>query len=95
MLKNDIIFARSKRGKLIALTRVLSDSIYHTVVADVIVHPKYRGKGIGKAMMDKVKRKYGKTGIYIDALASEEDFFEKLGYKKQGMTVLSARFKDN
>lgn len=88
-----IISARNKEGKLIGLARVLSDGIIHTLVADIAVHPDWRRQGIGEAMMKKIKERYGRTGIYLDALKENKIFFTKCGYKKRNnMIVFSRRF---
>jgi GNAT superfamily N-acetyltransferase len=40
--------------RLIAFTRVLTDRVFKALMFDVIVHPDYRGTGIGTALMQQV-----------------------------------------
>lgn len=88
-----IISVRDSGGKLIGLTRVLSDGEIHTCIADIVVHPDYRRQGVGKKMMEVVKKKYGYTGIFISAFrGKEENFFKKCGYEKRDMVVYAATF---
>ncbi|OGY79042.1 MAG: hypothetical protein A3B74_04125 [Candidatus Kerfeldbacteria bacterium RIFCSPHIGHO2_02_FULL_42_14] len=87
-----VISARDRAGKLVGLTRVLSDGVIHTSVADIAVHPEYQGQGIGTQMMELVKKQYGHTGIFVDAFKENEKFFMECGYKKRDMIVLSKLF---
>lgn len=48
VLSNSICFSLECEGETIAITRVLWDGGYTAYIADVIVHEKHRGHGIGK-----------------------------------------------
>jgi len=90
-----VVSARDSIGKLIGLARVFSDGVIHTTIADIVIHPDYRQRGIGKKIMEKIKERYGKTGIFIEAFQRNKKFFENCGYKqKDNMVVLSRRFED-
>lgn len=56
MLKNsDIVMgAVNSRNDLIGFVRVLTDFVYKATIYDVIVHPEWRRKKIGKLLMDGV-----------------------------------------
>ena len=40
--------------QLIGFCRVLTDFVYRAVLFDVIIHPDYRGQGLGKLLIDTV-----------------------------------------
>jgi predicted GNAT family N-acyltransferase len=40
--------------ELAAFARVLTDDVYVALILDVIVHPSYRGTGLGRTLMDAV-----------------------------------------
>jgi ribosomal protein S18 acetylase RimI-like enzyme/nitroimidazol reductase NimA-like FMN-containing flavoprotein (pyridoxamine 5'-phosphate oxidase superfamily) len=42
--------ARSAEGRLVGMARALSDGARNAWIYDVIVHPEYRGRGLGKAL---------------------------------------------
>jgi len=95
-LKNTsfIVSARNKKGDLVGLTRVLSDGVFHTTVADIVVDPDYQGGVVGDRMMEKVKKRFGKTGIYIEAFKANREFFEDCGYiRRDQMAVYSRKFE--
>ena len=58
MLKNTdiIIAAKNNKNELIGFIRVLTDYVYKATIFDLIVHPGWRGKHIGKLLMDSVLR---------------------------------------
>lgn len=88
-----IIYARNEHGELIGLTRVFSDLVFTSYIADVIVRPDYQNKGIGKAMMDRVKTKHCSTGIFFETMPNIDGFAEKCNFaKRDKMHVFSKRF---
>lgn len=54
--KSDLVFAviQLPSKKLVAFARVLTDFVYKAFLFDVMVEPKFRGRNIGKLLMDKV-----------------------------------------
>lgn len=91
-LKNTsaLIKAENSKGELIGIARILSDNKYHTVLAEIIVHPNFQKKGIGTAIIKKLMDEYSHTTIYLDALPDNEQFFAKQGFvKRKKMIVYS------
>ena len=56
MLNNtDIVIGlENNKKRLVGFVRVLTDYIYKATVYDLIVHPAYRGKGLGTLLMEEV-----------------------------------------
>lgn len=56
MLANTTIVVGIENGdrKLIGFCRVLTDFVYRAILFDVIIHPDYRGQGLGKLLIDTV-----------------------------------------
>jgi len=89
-----VFSARNENDNLIGLARVLSDGVFNTTVADIVVHPDYRGKGIGTKIMDKIKKLCKNTPIYLDGFKKNDEFFKWCGYvKRENMAVYSRKFK--
>ncbi len=85
-----IIYSRSDSGLLVGAARIFSDLVMTTYVAEIVVRPEYRMKGIGKSIMNELKAVFKDTGIYLDVLPGNENFAEKCGFTKKGnMSVFS------
>lgn len=88
------ITARTDDGQLVGFTKVLSDGLFYTTVAEIIVHPKHRRIGIGKAMMEEVRNHYGTTPIFLETMESSREFAESCGFvHRPTMAVMSKWFR--
>ena len=74
-------------NEVVGMGRLVGDGIMYWYIQDVIVNPKYQGKGIGKEIMRLLTRYIEKnslpgTTVTIGLMAAKgkEDFYEKLGY---------------
>ena len=56
MLNNTdiIIAAKNNKNELVGFIRVLTDYVYKATIFDLIVHPEWRGRKIGKLLMENV-----------------------------------------
>lgn len=73
-----IVSVKNKQNKLIGIARCFSDWVFHTYLADIIVHPDYQWYGIGKEMIKIIKEKYSHTSIYLDAFQQSKNFFKNV-----------------
>jgi GNAT superfamily N-acetyltransferase len=80
---------------------IIMDNIGHMgalsgIVEDVVVHPDYRRKGIGRRMMEFAMDYCRKKGCYKMTLSSNLNridahrFYRSLGFKKHGYSFLIA-----
>ena len=75
-------------GKAISMARAVGDGGYHLLVVDVIVHPDFQKRGIGKQMitqlMDFVHNDYIEDGettmVSLLSAKDKEPFYEKFGF---------------
>lgn len=73
--------------KPVGMARVITDYGYQVLIADVIVHPDYQGKGIGTDMMkqvmayinDSVAPGQGKA-VTLNAAKGKESFYKRFGF---------------
>lgn len=85
LIKSSFCFmvATTHNGKIIGMGRVISDGVSDGYIQDVIVSKQFRGKGIGKQLVIKL-RDYclskGLTWIALIAEPETEDFYVKLGF---------------
>ena len=51
---NSICFGAFEGAKQVAVARVITDRTTFAYLADVVVHPEYRGRGISRSMMETI-----------------------------------------
>lgn len=76
--------------KLVGFIRSLSDGVLYVILQDVIVHPEYQGKGIGKSLVKKMISLYeshpNKSFIRLFSEPNAEGFYASLGFIKFPLT---------
>jgi ribosomal protein S18 acetylase RimI-like enzyme len=70
-------------GKLIGVGRALSDGVDCSYLCDIAVHPEFQGRGLGKAIVLKLKElSAGHKKIILYANVGKEPLYKKLGFKR-------------
>lgn len=76
--------------QLIGFTRATSDGVFRATIWDVVIHPDYRGAGLGRRLvqtliahphMNKVERTYLMT-------THQQSFYERIGFKPNSTTTM-------
>ena len=75
------------KGETIGMARIIGDGGFINYLVDVIVTPSYQGKGVGRAIMERVITfvisnipKGGRTMIDLSSAKDKEGFYEKFGF---------------
>ena len=74
--------------KIVGFGRALSDGFYQSAVYDVVIHPDFQGRGLGRAIMTALLEKLPQNApVLIYVAPGKEDFYRKLGFSdlKTGM----------
>ena len=67
---------------LVGTVRVISDSIGFGLIADLLVHPNYRQKGIASTLLQMVEQRFKSIHLYAEAGSEEaKKLYLKRGYK--------------
>lgn len=70
-------------GKLVGISRALTDFAYCCYLSDLAVDKAYQRGGIGKAMIDITRREIGEQVALILLAAPEAmDYYPKVGFEK-------------
>ena len=76
--------------QLIGFARATSDGIYRAIIWDVVIHPEYRGAGLGRKLvetvlshphMNRVERVYLLT-------THQQQFYEQIGFECNSSTTM-------
>ena len=74
--------------QIIGIGRVIGDGAIYYYIQDVIVHPNYQNKGIGKIIMESIETylfQFAKNNAFIGLMAAEgvKEFYKKFGYQER------------
>ncbi len=79
--------AAAECGEIVGMGRLAGDGMYYIIV-DVVVHPTYQNKGIGReilqrliAFVDRETPTGGRSSIQLIAEKGKEAFYQKAGFR--------------
>lgn len=73
-------------NELIGFGRIIADGIHHALIVDLIIHPGYQGKGLGKRLLNSLVQKCKDNkirDIQLFAARDKSGFYEKSGFEKR------------
>ncbi len=76
--------------QLIGFARATSDGIYRATIWDVVIHPEYRGTGLGRKLVETVlshPRVRGVERVYL-MTTHQQEFYEKIGFQSNVSTTM-------
>jgi ribosomal protein S18 acetylase RimI-like enzyme len=75
--------AWANESRLVGWVSVVSDNVRHAFLLDVMVHPEFQRRGIGRAMvvlaMNEMRAR-GVTAFHVDCANDRAGFYEKCGF---------------
>lgn len=66
---------------LIGAARTFSDDLTTMWLAEIGVNPGWRARGIGRALLERIDERFGRTALYCDAPRETVDFFTTMGIR--------------
>jgi ElaA protein len=83
------LMGRTAQGDLVAYARILSpEGEGPPHIGRVVVHPDFRGKGLGRAVMEAalnaLEHSHGSKRSFVSAQSHLEGLYASLGYVRQG-----------
>jgi GNAT superfamily N-acetyltransferase len=88
-LKNsDSLVTARISGKLVGIGNAISDGSLVVYYPHLLVHPDYKGKGIGRSIMALLQQRY--ASFHQQMLTADVDaigFYKSLGFERAGKTV--------
>jgi N-acetylglutamate synthase-like GNAT family acetyltransferase len=84
--KSDFIIAAKADGIPVGMARLITDGT-QALIMDVVVHPNYQGKGIGRGLMNRIihyiKTEYDQMLVNLLTDKTKTGFYEKLGFNNE------------
>nr|YP_009295854.1 GCN5-like N-acetyltransferase [Schimmelmannia schousboei]AOM64789.1 GCN5-like N-acetyltransferase [Schimmelmannia schousboei] len=78
-----LFYKSCQKKNLIGFARVTSDNSFNATIWDVVIHPKFQGKGLGKVLMDQVIKQLRYSDISTITLFADPQvvsFYRNLGF---------------
>lgn len=73
--------------RLVGIGNAISDGFLVVYYPHLLVHPDYQGQGIGKRIMEILKKRYEQMHMHMLVADSEAiSFYEKCGFTRAGKT---------
>ncbi|MBD2207630.1 GNAT family N-acetyltransferase [Calothrix sp. FACHB-1219] len=76
--------------RLVGFARATSDVIYRATIWDVVIHPEYRGRGLGSKLVETVlshPRVRSVERVYL-MTTHQQEFYEKIGFECNKTTTM-------
>lgn len=77
--------------------RIISDGILHALIVDMIVLPEYQGKGIGKAILEKLLDKcksHNICDVQLFCAKGKVGFYKSSGFTERPLDAPGMQFKN-
>ncbi|OUL22413.1 GNAT family N-acetyltransferase [Nostoc sp. RF31YmG] len=77
-------------NQLVGFARATSDGIYRATIWDVVIHPEYRGTGLGSKLVETVlshPRMRWVERVYL-MTTHQQGFYEKIGFQSNTSTTM-------
>lgn len=81
-------------GKIVGFVRGLTDGEITTYIAELLIDDSYRGKGIGKALLNLCQALYPRTRFDLISEKKSEGFYESNHFIKIAGFIKSPHYKN-
>lgn len=81
-LERSITYVAYEGGILCGYSRSVDDCGIYVYVCDLLVKPKYRGRGVGRGLMECIYADYPNQVVYV--MSDVCAYYQKQGYKRAG-----------
>ncbi|PSO50349.1 MAG: GNAT family N-acetyltransferase [Cyanobacteria bacterium SW_9_44_58] len=76
--------------RLIGFSRATTDCVYRATIWDVVIHPEYRGIGLGSKLVETMlahPRINGVERVYL-MTTYQQDFYKQIGFQENHTTTM-------
>jgi ribosomal protein S18 acetylase RimI-like enzyme len=81
-LESSITYIACEGNLVCGYVRCREDDGFGVYVYDLLVRKEYRGKQIGKSLMERVCQDFPDQPVYV--MSDVDPYYEKLGYRREG-----------
>ncbi len=85
-LKSSITYVVYDDDALCGYVRCREDDGFGVYIYDLLVRKSYRGRQLGKMLMEQVCRDFANQTVYV--MSDVDPYYEKLGYQREGSVFI-------
>lgn len=84
------VFSVWDQNRLIGFARATSDGVYRATIWDVVIHPTYRGAGLGRRLVEMLLTHPHINGVERVYLMTthQQPFYESIGFQSNSSTTM-------
>jgi N-acetylglutamate synthase-like GNAT family acetyltransferase len=77
-------------SRIIGFARATSDAIYRAAIWDVVIHPEYRGAGLGRKLVETVLAhpRVNRVEKVFLTTTHQQSFYERIGFVRNKSTTM-------
>jgi predicted N-acetyltransferase YhbS len=91
---SNLIITAWDNGKLVGVSRSLTDFAWSCYLADLAVNPDYKKSGIGKKLIELTKEKVSEQSmILLLSVPTAMEYYPKVGFSKEDRGFIMHRAK--
>ena len=79
-VNSTIVISAWDYARLIGAVRVLSDTMFRSIIYDLMVLPEYQGKGIGKELVKRCIEHFPNSEWLVQTTKEISNYYEKNGF---------------
>lgn len=94
MINNSqIIVTAWDEDLMVGFARCTTDYVFNGQINNVVVDSKYRGKGIGKELINRILNSSDKVTYILRGDPENREFYKRLGFEDSNLTFIYRRKK--
>jgi predicted N-acetyltransferase YhbS len=91
---SDLIITAWDEDKLVGVSRMITDWVWCSYLADLAVSPSYKRSGIGKKLIELSREKVGEQSmLLLLSVPTAMDYYPKVGFVKENRAFIIHRTK--
>ena len=91
---SDLIITAWDEDKLVGVSRMITDWVWCSYLADLAVSPSYKRSGIGKKLVELSREKVGEQSmLLLLSVPTAMDYYPKVGFARENRAFIVHRTK--
>jgi len=88
---SQIVITAWEDEKMIGFARCITDYVFNGQINNLVVHEEYRGKGIGKSLINNILENNKQVTFILRGDPENESFYKSLGFEDSRLALLYKR----